>query len=373
MIRLGTLTKKLKSFAKNTKISDENFLNALLEPFISAASIKNRFGHEYHLDKSRSSRIINLEDDVPKRLREELERTGVEEGTEKNMPDFIEEYLDSCQEEHYKREVIHLIENDEDTRNRISNTCTVEKLTLSSLVTKMLLIAISVNNKAEPEKTVLWKRGAESADVLIGDLFKFGFENRSKRKNILVIPVNTAFDTHVTRKLENTRYPLVSENTLHGKWIIRMTKCNVKWDEIDMRIEESLRMLGFKAKSRRANSAGKKNLYPKGSIAIVETERAAFFLTAISEFNEQNSAGSCPEDIEHALDVLIDVYDKQGQGYDIYLPLMGTGRSRSGLSMQASYELITRKLNENQKRIHGRVHLVIRPDDKNEVTRRNET
>ena len=366
MIQLGTLTKMIKPYSKNKSISNEELLNGLLEPFVSATAVKNRYGEEFHLDKARTSRILNRKEDVPVELRKELERYGVEAKTENGMQAFIEDYIDSYQIEDLRREIFCFIENEEGKRNVTTKEVDTGE-SLSSLLAKLLIIAISTNNKVDPETMIIWKRGANLTEVLSGDLFKFGFENRSKTKNILVIPVNTAFDTHVTKNLETEDYPLVSENTLHGQWIIRMTKCNADWHDINVRIEDSLRRLGFKPKTTETKSTGKRKLYPKGSIAIVETEKAAFFLTAIAEFNEQNNAGCCPEDIEHAMDVLIEIYDKYGQGYDLYLPLMGTGRSRSGLSMQAAYKLITRKFAENQNRIHGRVHLVIRPEDRNDI------
>ena len=367
MIQLGQLTKRLKRYAKNRSISDEDFLNGLLEPYVSVTGIKNRNGEEFHLDKASTSNIVSGKDDVPGVLRKQLERYGVEDETEKEMQMFIEDYLDPYQTEPLRKDLLYLIESDKVIRDTVSKSVNVGELSLASLLAKLLIIAISTKNIMEPETMLLWKRGSDLTEVIFGDLFRFGFENRSERKNILVIPVNTAFDTKVTRRLEGEYYPLVSENTLHGQWITRMSKSGANWDDIDKRIEESLYRLGFVPKNEEIKSKGKRKIYPKGSVAIVEMEKAAFFLIAIADFNEQNSASSCPKDIEHALDVLIEVYDRQGQGYDMYLPLIGTGRSRSGLSMREAYELITGKIIENKNRIHGRVHLVLRPEDRNDI------
>lgn len=60
---------------------------------------------------------------------------------------------------------------------------------------------------------------------------------------------------------------------------------------------------------------------------------------------------------------LIDEYDATGQGLDLYLPLMGTGFPRAGLSHQESYELTVRTLTERRNDIHRRATLIVCPDD----------
>ena len=57
-----------------------------------------------------------------------------------------------------------------------------------------------------------------------------------------------------------------------------------------------------------------------------------------------------------------DGIDKYGQGYNLYLPLMGTGMSRINLSYQDSLDLITSTLLENKNLIHGKISIVIQPN-----------
>ena len=101
------------------------------------------------------------------------------------------------------------------------------------------------SNLAKADMVSIWKHGRNSIDVQSGDLFRFGFDNRHKKKNIVVIPVNTAFDTHVTRKLEGETYPLVSENTIHGQWLVRLKETGENLNRIDERIADSLKRAGF--------------------------------------------------------------------------------------------------------------------------------
>ena len=81
MLRLSELMRLLKTFARNSAISDEEFLNAFLFPFVIAGNIKNKNGEEFRLDKARTSKIMNQKDDVPTKLREALSIYGIADKT----------------------------------------------------------------------------------------------------------------------------------------------------------------------------------------------------------------------------------------------------------------------------------------------------
>ena len=69
-----------------------------------------------------------------------------------------------------------------------------------------------------------------------GDLWRFGFPNFSKKRRIVVVNVNTAFDTIVDPpEIHN---PLVSANTVHGQWICQMKKRGVSANELDAEIKK---------------------------------------------------------------------------------------------------------------------------------------
>lgn len=371
MPKLSELTKQLKEFALNPRVSDEEFLNAFLLPFVLAGNIKNKNHEEFHLDKARTSEILKQKADVPVKLRNALSRVGIKNETIREMGLFLEDYFDP------NRQIIML--------EKLSNMAKEEGVfpesifvsdgdqeSLAAILTELLIKAISESNLAEPDIIMIWKHGLNSIDVQSGDLFHFGFDNRHKKKNIVVIPVNTAFDTHVTRKFESEAYPLVSENTVHGQWLIRLKETGEELERIDERIADSLKRTGFCPIKESRSENGKKNCYPIGSIAIIDTSKAVYFLLAMAEFDDFNNARSSAENIDVAITSLINVYDRFGLGYDLYLPLMGTGLSRAGLSTQEAYDLLIEILMKNNNRIHGHVHLILRPADRNEITLQKE-
>ena len=95
MFRLADFIRLLKRYAKNKKISDVDFFNGIISPFVIAGHVHNKKnGEEFYKDKSRVSEIMNNKVDVPQELREALSIYGIEEKTykksERNCLGFFE-------------------------------------------------------------------------------------------------------------------------------------------------------------------------------------------------------------------------------------------------------------------------------------------
>ena len=364
MPKLSDLTKLLKAFAKNPSISDEEFLNALLLPYVIAGKIRNKNKEEFSLNKSRTSKIMNQKEDVPSKLREALSIYGIIDETKEEMRSFIDDYIDSGKTNNLIQRLNELMPQ---TSQVINNAVDNNDDVLPGLITDILIRSLSETNLSVSDVETIWKHGINSVDMQTGDIFHYGFGNRHKKKNIVVIPVNTAFDTHVTRKIENNPYPLVSENTVHGQWLIRMKESGVQPDQLDKRITESLSKHGFTPVKNTKCENLERLCYPIGAVAIIETDNAIYFLVAISRFDTFNNARSTSGDINEALRSILDIYDRAGLGYDMYLPLMGTGLSRAGLSTQEAYDLLTEQLICNSSKIHGHIHIILKPEDRREI------
>lgn len=178
---------------------------------------------------------------------------------------------------------------------------------------------------------------------------------------------NTAFDTQVTKKLEGSQRPIVSENTIHGQWLKRMEQSGVDMKRLDERIAISLENLGYVPIANDKDRNGKPDQYALGSCALIETENTSYILVAISEFDEMNNAKSNPNIIDSSIKSLLNIYNIFGQGYDLYMPLVGTGRSRAGLSINEAYHLMRNCIINNSHLIQGHVYLVIRQEDRTEI------
>lgn len=195
-----------------------------------------------------------------------------------------------------------------------------------------------------------------------GDIFRI----KSKKKVVVVIPFNTAFDVIIDEDLTKAE-PLVSANTIHGQFIKLYEKQKTNTD-LNKLIQENLNSLRYEpvkvVKKERGNSA----VYPIGTIATIEFNNICYYLLAISNFNNKNVACSSKEDIITSMISLIKKHNENGQGYDLYIPLFGTGLSRSNIKnkYEALKTLISViSLYENE--LIGKVHIVIYEKEKNNI------
>ena len=231
----------------------------------------------------------------------------------------------------------------------------------------MMIESVRNNNRKNDTLTYIYRQGQNIVDVVAADLLRFGFENRKKKRNIVVIPVNTSYETHITWMLENDPIPLVSENTIHGQWLKRWEQASNTIANLDERIAKSLKARNVAPVGNSDSPNGKPLRYPIGSIAVIEDRKAIYYLTAVSEFDALNKAHSCKNYVETAIERLLETYDTEGQGNDLYVPLIGTGRSRAGLCPQESFDCMTRKMLDNRNLLQGRIHIVIHPKQVDEV------
>ena len=200
---------------------------------------------------------------------------------------------------------------------------------------KILIKALKESNVINNiDNSIIWSNGDNYIKVIEGDIFNYALGRRLKHQRIVVIPVNTAFDTHVSNKLEGNNLPVVSNTTLHGKFLIRVYKSGITEDDIKRRIVNDLSVNGL------IDSKTDSISLPIGSIATLDFDKATIYLLAVSHFDEHNNAHSSENEIREAVSCMMDYYDKKGQGYDLYMPLIGTGMSRARLSYQQAFDMI---------------------------------
>lgn len=367
MLTLSELTKIVKRYSRNPSISNEEALNALLEPYIIAGCVKERNGLNFYLDKHRTSKLLNGKCDVPINLRKVIARVGLEKETADNFDVFFDEVMDIARFRQFAEEVSAQLNQKvqiecnlyKELNKRISNPC--------EWMAHVLLAVIKTDNRAEKEWAI-WQCGTGSLRAKTGDLFQGCFGKPTVRQRIVVIPVNTTFDTKITWDYENDPKPLVSERTIHGQWIKRMINSGISEQELSKRLDSNLQTLHVQPIALHGRGTSPKPEYPLGTVAAVSNKRAVFYLLAISVFNENNNAQSTREQLAASIDKLISFYDIHGQGLDLYLPLMGTGMSRASLSHQESYDLAVSALTKNKEQIHGKVTIVIYKGDAEKVT-----
>ena len=351
MLSLSTLAKAAKRCAFNPSESNNDFLNHLLEPYVQAGKVTARGGADFRLDKHRTSKILSGQADVPVALRKVRLQHGLEKRVAAECDILWDETLNPLYFENLKEDVLSLVDESDSLQRALKEKLVLNSNDRSLFMACALVGVIGLSNKPEVEG-LLWKKGTGSFGWTAGDLFHFGFGAPKKKKSLVVIPVDCSFETHVTRAYEGVRAKRVSENTVHGKWLIRMAQTGMLEAELKERLSCELEN----------QPVDERGCYPIGTIATIETNRSVFLLLSISRFDANGNAQSSPREIADALDALLRYYDRCGQGSDLYLPLLGTGLSRSGLNSREAFSLIVDAVTEGASFIGGKVMVVLLPD-----------
>ena len=389
---LALFIEKLKESC-NVKKSNENFFRDFFKQIlkdISLDDIKIRkkkkdfnnkndddvFDIESYLEKSTISKLRNNKINILKDLKNKIFDKNNKDKIHLNMDEFIKDNMELTSIDKLIEELkssILEVKLTETEKESIKNFKTEKKEEKINFIYEAFRIALKNDNKLkENSNSLIWNRGKNSVNAIIGDLFKYGFnKKRREEKNIVVIPVDTSFETKINT-LEND-FP-VSETTIHGQFLSRMCKITVKKyplpkndtesnrkrcyteEGIKNLIEKSLTLQGIKPLG---NNSKNKPLYPIGTIAVIYHLNTIFYLLAISQFDENNNAQSNENNIKKAIENLLDFYDKNGEGYPLYLPLIGTWLSRVDLTNKESLEFILSTMMENKDKIHGKINIVI--------------
>ena len=286
---------------------------------------------------------------MPGALRKALSNNNIHRWVANNFEDFLKEYINPKEVKAVVEEISEMIETDKfiTEKDELLNKKSLANVFLAETLIECIRVK---NDGLDPEGEIL-RNGAYCVKVVYKDIFGYAFKKRSRQKNIVVIPVDTGFHTHVTRKYEKKELNDVSVKSIHGQFLTRWEKSGEDIEILPKRIKESLKVP--------ISDGGK---YPLGTIATIENDFTIFYLIAISEFDENNNAHSSKEEIIRCVDELSIFYDKYGDGHDIYIPLLGTGKSRAAVSLQESYDIIVNCYKKNSTRIQGNIYIVINKD-----------
>lgn len=196
--------------------------------------------------------------------------------------------------------------------------------------------------------------------IRYGDLWRYAFPVCSQKERIVIINVNNAFDTIVEDA--SATHPLVGANTMHGQWIKHMQSKGMSIKEIDKAIDNSLKQQNIKPireYNKTEKPKGKRKLYPLGTIAKCKYRNTTFFLVALSEFDENNTAHSTRSELEYVIESMISYIGKNGLGNDVYIPLMGSGKSRTGISDSQALDLMSYLFKINQEKLNEIINIVV--------------
>ena len=362
----STLIQLLRKASNYQGVSNETFVSELIDSIVHEYDIRNKNNDVYVLTKSKISDLMRNKRNIPSCLREAISRSGSKDRIGGVIEAFTQSMLDAALLDDTIMNIKSSIANAENITD--SQKKIVEIAETNNFLTEAFILALKTDNVCIGESsTVIWSNGTNVVDVIAGDIFKYGFDNRKKDRSIIVIPVNTSFETHITTQSEKAQYQLVSDNTLHGMWLSRMYKAGNKETDLQERIDANLSSCDVMSDGVSASSTGRKYCYPVGTISTIINGNNVFYLIAIAAFDEHSLSHSSAADIEKCVAALISHYDMYGQGDHLYIPLIGTGRSRANLSNQSSFDLIVSTMMKNKDKLHGHISIVILPEAINNI------
>lgn len=220
-------------------------------------------------------------------------------------------------------------------------------------------------------RTVIIKGDKPVIKVQYGDLWKIAFPKKKSDMRIVVINVNTTFDVIVDEDVVNIQKPLVSPTTMHGQLIKKLKEKGVDPETLLKEIKKSLNAQGISPKktiSRDIKPRGELDSYGKGTIAVYKYENTIFYLLAFSEFDENNNAHNSKDEMIRTVTTLVDYYNKHGQGYKMFVPLMGVGMSRTGISEKDSLKILSSLFDIHNDKLQGEVTIVVYEKDRDKVS-----
>lgn len=225
----------------------------------------------------------------------------------------------------------------------------------------LVAAAVSVFWLCVKRKNILWEQGEKSIRAIYADLFKIATK---KHEKIIVIPVNTTFDTIVGNGV-------VSPGSVHGRWIKKFCATGHTVNEIDNLIQDNLsarRVNPCCIQSVSEKPKGKREMYPHGTVAVIDDNCTHYYLLALSHFDENLNAQCSKAELLSVITSLIEFYDKNGQGLPIYIPLMGSGISRTDVTPEESLHIISDLLKLNRSKVHGEANVVVYSKIRNQVS-----
>ena len=220
-------------------------------------------------------------------------------------------------------------------------------------------------------RTVIVKEDKPVVKVKYGDLWKEPFLKKRSEKSIVVINVNTTFDVIVDENVADVQKPLVSPTSMHGQLIKKLKENGIEPEVLLKAIKENLQgqsISPVRSIARSIKPRGEQDCYEKGTIAVYEFGNTFFYLLAFSEFDENNNAQNSKDEMVRTVTTLIDYYNKHGQGYKMFVPLMGVGLSRTGIGEKDSLKILSSLFDIYNDKLKGEVTIVVYKKDRDKVS-----
>jgi hypothetical protein len=324
-LNLSWLVKTLRPYSLNPKQAYQEILSQIFG-FIYDKS-------DYWMDSSASSRITNNEYDFPFDAREKFNNKSDDQKKE-YANEIFNKLLAPSSTDKFISKVKQDVKNSDLSINIKQVLANVNN---EEFFFEILKVVVVTDNRIKINKK-LYSDGNKTIKLISGDIISFAFNKKPITcERVVVIPVDEAFTMIIDEKKGDSP---ISKDSIHGKWIIRMNKIYG-----DNKLELNNLM----------------EIECKNGIKIkkVKYEKTEFYLVPISKLGERNMAKSSKRIVKNALDAICQEYDISGQGRELFIPLLGTGRARVNITKRESINLIQEAFLRKKNKMHGNINIVV--------------
>lgn len=211
------------------------------------------------------------------------------------------------------------------------------------------------------------RRGPIFIESMYGNIMEIKKRSNSGEKPVVVIPVNTSFDTIVEDDL-NIKDRIVEGSTIHGQWLNKYAPDELSLKNLQKEIKASIKNSGLILKHTLNNKRGNKEIYELGSSIFIEKENCSFLLFALTEFDEHNKViKKDPECFVELMSKLMNATDKC-PGKHVYIPVMGTKIALFGLNTLQAFEYIKNAAQNKKNSLRASITIVIYDGNRDEVS-----
>lgn len=316
IINFSWFINKTRPYLRNSSDSIYN----IMEDFFSS------FYRGYVLDESVAYKIINNKINLPAEFLKLVFYKKKEEFTS-SVRYFFDNYLDENEKQNYFESIKKDV-SESDLKNKDLLFREKDFYDYMSLLLKEIF---KIDNRVKQEK-IIKAQGDNYIKAISGDLISLAFNKKgNKHKKIYVISVNSQIGTIQS---ENYRNKAISPDSIHGKWLSKLNSYGKSSQNINDEIFSDSEF----------------------GIGVFDMGITEFYLLPIADIKDNGKTLSNKDRIESAITKLVEKYDAQGQGVEIYVPLIGTGRSGSNLSLKESFDLL---VDSFSKEMHGKINIVV--------------
>ena len=210
-------------------------------------------------------------------------------------------------------------------------------------------------------------RGSIYIESRYGDILDIKKNKRDKSKPIVVIPVNSAFDTVVEDDLSVVDR-IIDGTSIHGQWLKKYACTPELANKLNEEISKFISNKKLTPCKILENKRGNKNVYPLGTYVFIERDECTFLLFALTDFDEHNKI--IKRDAETFVDLMKKLMDATSEctNKKVYIPLMGTNIALFGFDELTSFRYIKNTALNKLSFLRASISIVIYEKSRDKVS-----